>query len=172
MPLPCQHSSPHVVEGGVGGGFGGIAQFSRGNGREISSLQQIVQHPQPKRKTEQNKKVQIVKGKKTLIISFKVTDSYFQSVRSVFVSFFFWKLASTHPGWKGRCEIKVCCQRTELNGLVTAEPRPFFLNDGLFISGMKCPLSSGDYWAELFARPTTDLQLRAQGKILDSKMKS
>ena len=74
----------------MGGGFGGIAQFSRGNGREISSRQQIVQHPQPKRKTEQNKKVQIVKGKnKTLIISFKVTDSYFQSIRSAFVSFFF-----------------------------------------------------------------------------------
>ena len=36
-------------------------------------------------------------------------------------------------------------QRTELNGLVTAEHRPFFLNNGLFISGMKCPLSSGDY---------------------------
>ena len=47
-----------------GGGFGGIARFSRGNGREISSRQQIVQHSQPKRKTELKKKVKESKEKK------------------------------------------------------------------------------------------------------------
>ena len=56
MLVTSQHSSPRVVEGGVRGGFGGIAWFSRGDGREISSRQQIVQHPQPKRKTELKKK--------------------------------------------------------------------------------------------------------------------
>ena len=64
MLVTSQHSSPWVVEGGVGGGFGGIAWFSRGNGREISSRQQIVQHPQPKRKTEPKKKVKESKEKK------------------------------------------------------------------------------------------------------------
>ena len=76
MLVTSQHSSPRVVEGGVGGGFGGIAWFSRGNGREISSRQQIVQHSQPKRKTELKKKGERVKGKKTIISSFKVTDSF------------------------------------------------------------------------------------------------
>ena len=76
MLVTSQHSSPRVVEGGVGGGFGGIAWFSRGNGREISSRQQIVQHPQPKRKTELKKKGERVNGKKTIISSFKVTDSF------------------------------------------------------------------------------------------------
>ena len=75
MLVTSQHSSPRVVEGGVGGGFGGIAWFSRGNGREISSRQQIVQHPQPKRKTELKKKGERVKGKKTIISSFKVKVS-------------------------------------------------------------------------------------------------
>ena len=77
MLVTSQHFSPRVVEGGVGGGFGGIAWFSRGNGREISSRQQIVQHPQPKRKTElKKKKGERVKGKKTIISSLKVTDSF------------------------------------------------------------------------------------------------
>ena len=77
MLVTSQHSSPRVVEGGVGGGFGGIAWFPRGNGREISSRQQIVQHSQPKRKTElKKKKGERVKGKKTIISSFKVSDSF------------------------------------------------------------------------------------------------
>ena len=76
MLVTSQHSSPRVVEGEVGGGFCGIAWFSRGDGREISSRQQMVQHPQPKRKTELKKKGERVKGKKTIISSFKVTDSF------------------------------------------------------------------------------------------------
>ena len=64
MLVTSQHSSPRVVEGGVGGGFGRIAWFSRGNGREISSRQQIVRHPQLKRKRELEKKVKRVKEKK------------------------------------------------------------------------------------------------------------
>ena len=56
MLVTSQHSSPRVVEGGVRGGFGGIAWFSRGDGREISSRQQIVQNPHAKRKTELKKK--------------------------------------------------------------------------------------------------------------------
>ena len=63
MLVISQHSSPRVVEGGVGGGFGGIARFSRGNGREISSRQQIVQHSQPKRKRELKKKLKESKEK-------------------------------------------------------------------------------------------------------------
>ena len=35
------------------------------------------------------------------------------------------------------------------------------LNGRLFITGMKYPLSAGDYWAELFARPTTVLYVHS-----------
>lgn len=71
----------------MGGRFGGIAG---GNGREISSCQQIVNSPTEKKNRTKQKKLKRVKGKKiTLIISFKVMDSYTESFRSPFVSFFF-----------------------------------------------------------------------------------
>ena len=67
-------------------GFGGIAG---GNGREISSCQQIVNSPTEKKNRTKQKNLKESRKKITLIISFKVMDSYTESFRSLFVSFFF-----------------------------------------------------------------------------------
>ena len=164
--------SIHYLWGGVGwvgGRFGGIAG---GNGREISSCQQIVNSPTEKKNRTKQKKLKRVKGKKiTLIISFKVMDSYTESFRSPFVSFFFWKFASTHPGWKGRCECKVCCRRIEFNGLATAEPRTFYPERQTVHYWYEISTLSGWLLSWIICS-TNGGFVRAQWQILDSKMKS